>query len=200
MEQNILRTARITLLLSSILILMLCDQTCKNGSPTGLRSIPPDTYYSKSSDSTSTYEDYYFDLDRDGKTDYMFKHSYWTTNTIPAGGGAAIYVACADSNQIQYSSADRTTRPISDSIMICDSTGWNSHSGALATNGDPLFTYWAGYFVGTEPRNIGLRLDRQGLYYYGWVKLLIADDGKLQIFSYAYKLTPNKPIMAGVHP
>jgi hypothetical protein len=189
----------ISLFISS-LIVILFHQACKKQPPIAPNAIASDTYYSKSSDTISTYQDYGFDLDGDGKVDYMFKYYYSTTTTIPPHDGAAIGVECADSNQIQYSSANRETKPILDSTMICDSTGWYWHSGVLGTAADQSMIHWVGNFVGTEPRNIGLRLNREGLHYYGWVKVLIADDGKLQIASYAYKLSANKPIMAGVHP
>ena len=84
-----------------------------------------------------------------------------------------------------------------DGTLINSSSGWNSHSGSLGSSSS--FGNWVGDFVGTEAHNIGLRLNRDGLYYYGWVKIIIEDDGKLEIISYAYKLTANKPIIAGVH-
>ena len=190
------------LFLLTVFFLILFIQTCKKDSPTELNTDNSDTYYSKSSDTTSTYENYYFDIDKDGKTDYIFHHSYMITQTIPPASIESIYIKCLDSNQVNYSSAKRETRPILDSIMIDDSIGWNIHSGVL---GESSTTYtnnanWLGYFVGIEPHNIGLRLNRQGSYYYGWVKALIMDDGKLKILNYAYKLTANRSIMAGIHP
>ncbi len=139
-------------------------------------------------------QDLLFDLNADNRMDYLFHYTGWTTRTIPPSYGFVIYVESLDSNQVQNSQLLGTLALI-DGTPISDTSGWNRSSGTLAwsSNGSP----WSGTFVTSSPRNLGLRLAQHGVYYYGWVKLCIADDGTLSIFDYAVKGTGNSPIPAG---
>ena len=178
-------------LLESLLFLLFIE-SCKNDAPTEANN------NSTFAGTSVSLQDKSLDLDGDGKIDYLFEYYGAETATIPPSRWEGVYVYCLDSNQVQNSLVTGTT-PLRDSVLISDSSGWNSYSESLGGAGNNI-SFWSGSFVGSDPENLGIRLSRQGLYYYGWVKLSIAKNGSLSIVDSAYNITANKPILAGVHP
>ncbi len=85
-----------------------------------------------------------------------------------------------------------------------------SSSGALVegtdgTNGRNGFYYSRGYWGGS-PKNkyLGVRFQLNGKTHYGWIRLTVKTNTKLNkpslqatITGYAYETVPNKPILAG---
>jgi hypothetical protein len=184
-----LKNSEMLVFLGSILLLLSLE-SCNRETPTEQKD--------NSLSGTVSLHDQYLDLDGNGKIDYRFAYYAWTTNSYPnPDHGMGVEVDCIDSNQVQNSPLTGT-QPMKDSVLISDTSGWNRYSEGLA--GSSNFTYWSGPFVKDTSQNLGLRLYRQGLYYYGWVKLSITHDGKLWFLDSAYSSIANKPILAGVHP
>jgi hypothetical protein len=182
------KTIKAILMIGQIFLVFVLE-SCKEGTPTSTTTEAIIT--------THQGHNLLYDLDGDGKNDYKFSYSFWTTATIPPSTGSGIVVECLDSNQVQNSPITNT-KPIKDSVQISDTCGWKLYSGSLASSSND--SPWSGAFVGIAPQNLGVRLNRKGLYYYGWIKLSVTNDGNLTIVNHACQTKSNTPILAGIHP
>jgi hypothetical protein len=139
-----------------------------------------------------------FGIDSSRSNDFIFTSSAIFTESTITESILWVYILSLDSNQVEYASPG-VSIPVPDGILISESTGWGDTSGSLAST--ELTTPWRGPWAGTTPKNLAVRVYRNGAYYYGWIKLYVdSTNAYLNITDYAVSKTPGTPIIAGVHP
>ncbi len=172
---------------SIVLTLLLFIGSCENDNPINQND--------NEIISNTNLNDRNVDINGDNKIDYQFLYFSGTTSSSSWVG---LYVHCLDSNEVQNSPI-KGTLPIEENGIIADSCGWdiNSESIAGATSNS---SYWSGPFVSDSSKYLGIRLYKEGKYYYGYLKILISHKGVLSILDSAYSTTANQQIHAGVRP
>ncbi len=145
------------------------------------------------------------DLDGNGLVDFTFAYiGYQTHDYPPSAASWMLNVRPHNGNQVQYKHPEGTI-PLQDSTLIDGSIGWTEYGTTLASvswrSSTGWASSWSGIWIGVGERSLGVRLRKEGLYYYGWVKLSIGSrTGLLTISDSAYQSLPNTGILAGIHP
>ncbi len=138
---------------------------------------------------------YKFDLNHDGKTDFVLSNHYFcgTDNCW-----SALFATPKDAHVV----AGPSTGGGFDwayGLRLGDRIGPNDHFSALylliATNG----SCWGGAWCNVAHRYLGLRFEVHQQTHYGWARLSVeaSPNIKAVLTGYAYETVPNKPIIAG---
>lgn len=145
------------------------------------------------------------DLNGDGFVDFEFYYLGLQTDDYPPSSAMRfLEVRAEDSNQVQFT--DRIG-PIAmeDGISIDETIGWTKYGTALASiswsRSRGWDSTWSGPWIGVGERSLGVRLRKQGTYYYGWVKLSVSrEDGAVTVTDSAYQPLGNTAILSGIRP
>lgn len=174
---------------------LLLPQGCRNDPPA-----PPDDDPVVIPNETRS-----LDLDNDGRVDFLFSYlGIQTMDEPPSVISWSLNVNATGDHQVQYST-EQGALPLADGVVIDGAIGWSRENLSLASRvwqrGIGWSPSWSGPWVGVTPRNLGLRLYRQGAWRYGWVKLMVGtQDGRLRVVDSAYHPIANASIRAGFKP
>ena len=176
------------IILSSIaLMLLLFNGSCKNDNPINQDDNEIIT--------NSKLNNRNVDINGDNKIDYQF---LYFSGASSSSSWVGLYVHCLDSNEVQNSSISGTL-PIEENAVISDSCEWDINSESIAGATDNG-SYWSGPFVSDSSKYLGIRLYKEGEYYYGYLKILISHKGVLTIVDSVYSTIANQQIHAGFRP
>ncbi|MEZ5015188.1 MAG: T9SS type A sorting domain-containing protein [Chitinophagales bacterium] len=162
------------------------------------------------------YDTFVLDVDMDGINDFRLKHlagSYFTDwydlrifdalfaedldNSNWIAGNYFTVGSAAYSSFITYRPyAIPYGYPIG--VMLSFQSHWSQlMDAAIFTSAGDLFAY-EGHWNGSEEAFLGFRIRRDALYYYGWIRVAVADSARsMTIRDYAIETTPNQAIRAG---
>lgn len=166
--------------------------------------------------SAATYDVYHLDLNNDGITDFDLNQSYikysYSSGTLCYY--YRIFKKC-------YAYAKNLNAIASDSIgglsisslsIINGGVSWRDTSSNNGYNNlanysyfsikhcppaSPAITTTGGNWYNQTDKYLGLKIIKNGLTYYGWVRLQIVSASSITVKDYAYNSIPNQPILAG---
>lgn len=147
--------------------------------------IEPDSVLRGSS--TNIWAMYVIDLDFDELPDFALAHFY------PSDDLHYTEFSCSSQNHRCEMLVDENQKPLilnyDDLIDSQQNTWFDSQNFALL-----MRESW----VGTTDKYIGVRITKNSMLYYGWIRVDIASDElSCTIKDFAYETTPNKAIKAG---
>lgn len=130
------------------------------------------------------------DLNADGTTDFQVM-----TASVSTSGYVYDYVACLPSQSLNAidTIAGGYAEPLNAGVGVCTTSLWADSAsapfaGLLGLNLTAPFALTLGNFMGTTGKFVGLRFQKAGINYNGWVRLNVAADCKaFTVIDYAYR-------------
>ena len=149
-------------------------------------------------------ESYILDLNNDGITDFSFKveDAFENGRYRDEVGGYELF------NSVNAKSNTTSGYPYkfpyalnnNDSINALDHWmpyGLTDSSGGILYQTAGSYNTYIGFWKQAHDKFLGLRIYKDGNFYYGWARLTVYSSRKMRIKDYAYNATPNAPILAG---
>lgn len=144
---------------------------------------------------------YNLDLNNDGTTDFQIM-----TNSVSTSGYVYDYVAAIPSQGVNAidTIAGGYAEALAAGVGVCTTSLWadsisNPYAGLLALNLTAPFAFTTGNFFGATGKFVGLRFQKTGVNYNGWVRLNVAADAKsFTVIDYAYKNNPTACSVTGL--
>jgi hypothetical protein len=136
---------------------------------------------------------YNLDLNADGIIDFKILTNHGSSST---SGAIYDYVAITPNDSINaidtvaggYADALNAGIGLCPTSLWSDTTGGNAAIGLLGFNLTAPFAFTAGNFIGATGKFVGLRFQKLGINYNGWVRLNVATDCKsFTVIDYAYR-------------
>ncbi|MCA6078853.1 hypothetical protein [Fulvivirga sedimenti] len=143
-------------------------------------------------------DNYLLDIDRDGKSDFSFT----TASIYNEGAVYNKYMIHALQNHEILNAAEHAAVLENNEVIGTDmdaSIHWTSGAGQIIeqiiTNEG---TNWFGTWSGGRSQYVGIKVNKNGNAYYGWVEIIV-DPATEQAYvvDYAINRTPNTSISAG---
>ena len=156
---------------------------------------------------------YNLDLNNDGTTDFVIKHTSGsgTSSNTCSGTKTNHYIKISPSNNRQVAdyNGNNATKMVPNAGINASTLTWSSHNNQVMISYDRweclcgyYGCYWSastgGQWYGADDGFLGLRIISGTHSYYGWVQINISADGStFTIKDYAYNSAPDQGIFAG---
>ena len=178
--------------------------------------VNPDDTIHDADYSSATNAHYYLDLNNDGTTDFDLIQAYsiyvlnsgtlcaytkriWSCNAIPKNissiasdsiGGLALSPSSAINGGLTWKDStssyyNKLANFSSTSVRHCPPPS------------SPGYSDSSGHWLNQNDKYLGLKIIKNGLTYYGWIRLQIVSASSIIVKDYAYNSIPNQPILAG---